>query len=122
MIIHEAAEMYLENILILSRQNNFVRSVDIANYMGYSKPTVSVIMKQFRENGYILTDENGYITLTAKGKEIADRIYGRHRFLTKFLCMVGVDKETAAADACKMEHDLSDSTIDCMKKYYDIHK
>lgn len=121
MKMHEAAEMYLETIEVLSRRIKNVRSVDIANEMNYSKPTVSVVMKEFREDGYIDVDGNGYITLTEKGKEIAERIYDRHEWIAKFLMSLGVDKETATIDACKMEHDISDQTFDCMKKHYQKH-
>ena len=94
-----------------------MRSIDIVNEMGYSKPSISVAMKRLRENGYIDMDEEGFITLNPSGKAIAERIYARHRWLTKFLVTLGVSEKTAAIDACKMEHDLSDETFECIKAH-----
>lgn len=121
MQIHEAAEMYLETILVLSQNSNQVRMIDVAAKMGYSRPTVSVKLKEFRENGYIYTDGNGYITLTEKGLAIAEKTYTRHRCITEFLTAIGVSPAVAAADACKMEHDISDETFECMKAHYKKH-
>ena len=112
MQIHESAEDYLETILVLHRRLGRVRSIDIVNELGYSKPSVSVAMKRLRENGYIAMDENGYIELKPAGWEIAQRIYTRHYLLTQFLQKLGVSAETAAADACKIEHDLSEETFE----------
>ncbi len=112
MQIHESAEDYLETILELTERMGQVRSIDIVNELGYSKPSVSVAMKRLRENGYIEVDRNGYITLTPPGREIAQRIANRHRLLTRFLVALGVNENTASADACKMEHDLSDETFE----------
>lgn len=119
MIIKESAEMYLETILVLSQQTPTVRMVDIANKMNFSKPSVSVFLKDLRNNGYVSSDDNGVISLTEKGRAIAERIYDRHRLLTKLLVAIGVDEETASSDACKMEHHISDKTYDCLKKHYD---
>lgn len=112
MQIHESAEDYLETILQLTEQQGQVRSIDIVNALGYSKPSVSVAMKRLRENGYISVSRDGCITLNPPGLAIAQRIVNRHRLLTRFLVALGVSEETASADACKMEHDLSDETFD----------
>ena len=106
MQIKESAEDYLEKILILSNKNSLVRSIDIVNYMKLSKPSVSVAMKKLRENGYILMDNDGYITLTKEGKKIAEKIYERHMFITKWLQDLGVPEEIASSDACKIAHPL----------------
>ncbi len=117
MVIHQSAEDYLEVIHVLKQRLGMVRSIDIVNELHYKKPSVSVAMKKLRENGYILTDADGYITLTELGQEVADRIYERHQVLTSILTALGVSQETAAADACKLEHDLSQETFDCLKAY-----
>lgn len=121
MEIHESAEDYLETILMLKEQRGQVRSIDIVNEMGYSKPSISVAMKHLRENGYIRMDTDGYITLTNPGMEIAQRIYTRHKLLTKFLVSLGVSEKNAAADACKIEHDLSDETFEKIKEHAKKH-
>ena len=118
MQIKESAEDYLEKILILSNKNSLVRSIDIVNYMKLSKPSVSVAMKKLRENGYILMDNDGYITLTEEGKKIAEKIYERHMFITKWLQDLGVPEEIASSDACKIEHVLSEETFDAIKEKY----
>ena len=118
MQIKESAEDYLEKILILSNKNSLVRSIDIVNYMKVSKPSVSVAMKKLRENGYILMDNDGYITLTKEGKKIAEKIYERHMFITKWLQDLGVPEEIASSDACKIEHVLSVETFDAIKEKY----
>lgn len=115
--IHESAEDYLERILMLSKKMSKVRSIDIAVDMNYSKPSISRAIKNLKENGYINVDANGNITLTEKGLEIANRIFERHTILTKIFVALGVSKETAASDACKVEHDLSQETFDALKKY-----
>lgn len=117
MNIYESAEDYLESILMLRERLGMVRSIDIVNQLGYSKPSVSVAMKRLRENGYIEMDGEGYITLTDAGHEIALKIYNRHRLLTHFLVQLGVSEETAAADACKIEHDLSEETFQKIKEH-----
>ena len=117
MKIHESAENYLEAILRLREANGMVRSIDIANHLGFSKPSVSVAMKKLRESGYIAMDEDGLISLCPAGEEIARRIYERHQLLTKFFTRLGVDPEVAAADACKVEHDLSEETFQKIKEH-----
>ena len=115
MRIKESAENYLETILMLKNKNGSVRSIDIANELGVSKPSVSVAMKAFREEGYITVDENGGISLTEKGKEIADRMYERHEIIASVLMKIGVSKETAYEDSCKIEHDISNETFEKIK-------
>ena len=116
--IHESAENYLETILILHNRLGMVRSIDIATELGFSKPSVSVFMKNLRENGYILVDKDGYITLTDTGRAIADKIYERHQMIAEILMALGVDEETAYLDSCKIEHDISDKSFECMKQHY----
>lgn len=111
MVIHESAEDYLESILVLQKQLGQVRSIDIVNKLGYSKPSVSIAMKKLRENGYISMSSDGLITLNDEGLAIAQRVYGRHTTLTRLFTLFGVSPETAALDACKVEHDLSDETF-----------
>lgn len=120
-VIHESAEDYLERILILTEKNGNVRSIDIANDMKFSKPSISVAMKKLRENGYIDMDEGGFITLRPAGREIAERIYARHKLFTKMLIGVGVDPVTAADEACRIEHDMSEDTFEKLKSYYETH-
>lgn len=121
MNIHESAEDYLEAILILRERQGAVRSIDVVHQLALTKPSVSVAMKRFRENGYIEMDADGFITLLPPGEEIAQRIYGRHKLLTRFLMALGVSEEVAAADACKMEHDLSDETFEKIKAHAREH-
>lgn len=117
MKIQEAAENYLECILIIGKEKGQVRSVDVAHRLQVTKPTVSITMKQFRENGYVETDEKGILTLTEKGREIAERIYERHVVLTELLLSLDVDEETAREDACRMEHDISEITFTRIKEH-----
>ena len=105
MNIHESAEDYLEAILKLREDHGMVRSIDIVHELGFSKPSVSIAMRNLRENGYIHMDDDGYITLLPPGEEIAQRIYDRHKLLTQVFIQLGISPETAAADACKVEHD-----------------
>jgi Mn-dependent DtxR family transcriptional regulator len=121
MKIHASAENYLESILILQMQNGYVRSVDIANSLGFSKPSVSVAMKQLKENRYITVSGDGRITLTETGMKIASRMYVRHTLLTKILMKLGVDEETARNDACRIEHVISDTSFEMIKKAYQDH-
>ena len=121
MNIYESAEDYLEAILILRERQGTVRSIDVVHQLELTKPSVSVAMKRFRENGYIEMDSDGFITLLPPGEEIAQRIYGRHKLLTRFLVRLGVSEETAAADACKMEHDLSEETYSKIKEHAARH-
>lgn len=116
MKIHESAENYLETILMIKNKKGAVRSIDIANELDFSKPSVSVAMKNLRENGYIEVDKSGYITLLEKGKEIAETIYERHTTLSKWLISLGVDQNTAVEDACKIEHVISAESFDAIKK------
>lgn len=122
MVIHESAEDYLESILILQEQSGQVRSIDIVNRLGFSKPSVSIAMKKLRENGYVLMAGDGTITLTACGMEIASRVYGRHKLLTELFVLLGVGADQAAADACRVEHDLSQETMDRIQDFIDSRK
>ncbi len=117
MNINESAENYLETILILSQRLPVVRSVDIASEMNYKKSSISVAMKNLRENGYITVNESGFISLTDKGHEIADMIYERHTFITDWLTSLGIDETTAAKDACRMEHVISPESFAAIKQY-----
>ena len=116
MKIQESAENYLETILILKNKNGAVRSIDIANELGFSKPSVRVAMKNLRENGYIEVDSSGYITLLDSGRQIAEKIYERHTTLSKWLVSLGVDAKTAAEDACRIEHIISSESFEAIKK------
>ena len=116
MKIQASAENYLETILILKNKNGAVRSIDIANELGFSKPSVSVAMKNLRENGYIEVDSSGYITLLDSGRQIAEKIYERHTTLSKWLVSLGVDAKTAAEDACRIEHIISSESFEAIKK------
>ena len=111
MQIHQSAEDYLETILMLTQRMGRVRSIDVVNELGFTKASVSIAMKKLRENGYIAVDGEGNLTLLAPGREIAERIYSRHRLLTHFFMQLGVDEKTAAEDACKAEHILSPHSI-----------
>lgn len=117
MRIQESAENYLEAILAITRKNGSVRSIDVANHLGVSKPSVSVAMKSFREDGYIVVHTSGDITLTPKGMEIAEKIFERHQIIAKALIALGVDEETAFEDSCKIEHDISTETFEKLKAY-----
>ena len=114
MSLQESGEMYLETILVLSQRTGFVRAIDIGEEMGYSKPSVSRAVGILRQGGYIHVAEDGGITLTESGQAVAEKIYERHRLLTSFLVKLGVDEKTAAEDACKMEHDISQKTFDAI--------
>lgn len=114
---NESSENYLETILILSKRLPVVRSVDIAEEMNFKKSSISVAMKNLRENGYIKVNESGFISLTEKGREIADMIYERHTFLSGWLIALGIDEKTAVEDACRMEHDISRESFAAIKKY-----
>ena len=115
--VHESGEMYLEAILVLSQKNGFVRSVDVSEYLGYSKPSVSRAVGILRSGGYILVEKDGALTLTDAGRDIACKILERHTVLTKLLVRLGVSQETAAADACKMEHAMSDESFEAIKRH-----
>lgn len=117
MSVHESGEMYLEAILVLSKKNGFVRSIDVSEYLGYSKPSVSRAMGILRGGEYIVMDKDGSITLTDSGLAIAEKIFERHTVLTRLLTMLGVSEETAAADACKLEHSISDESFEAIKRH-----
>ena len=117
MSIHESGEMYLETIHVLLQKNGSVRSIDISEYMGYSKPSISRAVGLLKKGGYIVVDEDGYITLTESGENVAMKIYERHTVLSKMLISLGVDPETAAEDACRLEHAISDESFEAIKKF-----
>ena len=117
MNVHESAENYLETILVLSLKGGQVRSIDIVNELEYSKPSVSVAMKNLRTQGYIVMDDDGFITLTREGRKIADTMYERHVAISDWLMFLGVDKKTALNDACKMEHTMSEKSFLAIKKH-----
>ena len=117
MRLQESGEMYLETILILSQRGKGVRAVDVGEYMGFSKPSVSRAMGLLKSGGYVRLDENGFLVLTELGKEVAGKTYERHKVLSAFFTDIGVDPETAVQDACKIEHDISDETFQAMKRY-----
>lgn len=119
MKIQESAEDYLESILIIGEKKEHVRAIDIVNHLGISKPSVSVYLKNLRENGYVNINDKGHLSLTKSGLEIAEKIYERHKILSSILINLGVNEDTAYKDACKIEHDLSDETFDVIKKYYE---
>lgn len=116
MKMQESPEDYLEAILVLSRELGNVRSIDVANHLGYSKPSISVAMKRLRENGYIALDDSGHLILTGSGLAIALNIYEKHLVLTQFLISIGVDEEIAKKDACRMEHVISDESFEKIKQ------
>ena len=116
MKIQESAEDYLEAILMIFERKGNVRSIDIANELEYSKPSVSIAMKNLRENGYIVMDKDGYITLTDKGREVAERVYERHKLISEGLIKLGVDPRIAEDDACRIEHVISVETFEAIKK------
>lgn len=115
MTIQESGEMYLESILILSKKKNYVRSVDVSEYMNYSKPSVSRAVNLLRDGGYLNIDQSGHLTLTELGREIAEKIYDRHTYISAFFVALGVDPETATEDACRIEHVISDASFQAIK-------
>ena len=117
MAIQESGEMYLETIYVLSKKNGQVRSIDISEHMGYSKPSVSRAMGLLKEGGYITIDKEGFITLTGAGLEVAEKIYERHTILSNLLVALGVSPETAAEDACRIEHAISDESFEAIKQH-----
>ena len=121
MKIQESAEDYLETILVLRNTKGRVRSIDIVNEMGYSKPSISIAMRKLRESGHVNMDNEGYITLTESGMEIATTIYERHKLLTQWLIQLGVDEITAREDACRMEHAISDESFEKIKAHAVAH-
>ena len=121
MTVRESGEMYLEAILVLAKKG-YVRSIDVSEYLGYSKPSVSRAMGILREGGYILMEKDGAITLTDSGKKLAETIYERHTVLSELLIRLGVDEKTATDDACRIEHVISDESFQAIKQYYYQHK
>ena len=117
MRLHESGEMYLETILLLSKKNAAVRSIDVAEHMGFSKPSVSRAIGLLKNAGYVNVDKNGFLTLTESGAEIAGGIYEKHELLTSFFQKIGISPETAERDACRIEHIISDETFDCIKAH-----
>ncbi len=121
MKVLEAGENYLETILMLNKQNNNeTRAIDVTNALGFSKPTVSVMLKHLRESGYVTVNSKGHLSLTDEGLKIANKVYEKHIVITEALIKIGVSHDTAYKDACKIEHDISDETLEKLKKY--LHK
>ena len=119
MPLQESGEMYLETILLLSKKNPRVRSIDVGEHMGFSKPSVSRAIGLLKSGGYVNMDKDGYLTLTDAGEEVAQKIYERHELLSGFLIALGVSEKTASADACKIEHHIRDESFAAIKKYVD---
>ncbi len=118
MAITEAVENYLETILILSQKQPDVHAIDICSYLGYSRPTVSIILKKMKDEGLVTVDDDNHIRLTDAGRHVAERIYDRHNVLTKLFILLGVSRDVASEDACKVEHDISDETFAMLKSHY----
>ncbi len=121
MRLQESGEMYLETIYMLSKQMNIVRSIDVVEHMGYSKPSVSRAVSLLKQGGYVIMEDNGNLLLTDAGREIGEKIYTRHRVLTQLLVRLGVDEKIAAEDACKMEHAISDATFDALLRHMETY-
>ena len=121
MHLQESGEMYLEAILVLSQRGKPVRSIDVSEYLGYTKPSVSRAMSLLRSGGYVEVDRNNYLTLTEEGSKVAERIYERHRVLAKLFMDLGVSSETAVEDACRIEHVISDETFSAIKRHSEIY-
>jgi Mn-dependent DtxR family transcriptional regulator len=119
--IQKSAEDYLEAMLMMKEQHGYIRSVDVAEQLGVTKPSVSYATKRLRENGYITMDRSGFITLSETGMEIADRMYSRHKALTEFFISIGVNPQTAREDACKIEHDISQETFDALCEHARVY-
>ena len=119
MHLQESGEMYLETILILSKKGKGVRSIDVGEYMGYSKPSVSRAIGLLKNGGYVTSDADGFLSLTDEGREAAEKIYERHTLLSELLMRLGVDAQTAAADACKIEHVISEVSFEALKRHAD---
>ena len=122
MALQESGQMYLETILVLTKQQSYVRAVDIGEHMGFSKPSVSRAVGLLKSGGYIVVNDDGSIHLTEVGREVAEKIYERHTILTEWLTHIGVDAVTASEDACKLEHHLSDATFAALKHYIEAQK
>lgn len=121
MQIKESGEDYLEAILILSQKQESVRATDICNYFGYARASVSVVLKNFRQDGYVTVDENKVISLTEKGRAIAERMYDRHQTISNIFMQLGVPEDIAKKDACRVEHYISNETYDAMKRHFNEH-
>lgn len=117
MALHESAEMYIETIYRLSQRSSYVRSVDVAESMGYSKPSVSRAVSLLRQGGYLIMDENGFLTLTDQGMQVARKVFERHTVLSRVLTSMGVEEDVAARDACRIEHVISDESFNAIKRY-----
>lgn len=122
MSLYESGEMYLESIYVLTREGKDVRAIDVCEYMGYSKPSVSRALGILKNSGHVLVDRNGHLTLTAEGEAVAQKIYERHKILTEVLVMIGVTPEVASDDACKIEHHISDESFEAIKKHMNTKK
>ena len=116
MSLYESGEMYLESILVLTRQGKSIRAIDLCEYMGYSKPSVSRALGILKKSGHVQVDKSGHLSLTDDGKIVAEKIYERHKILTEFLIKIGVSLETASDDACKIEHHISDESLNAIKR------
>ena len=117
MRLQESGEMYLETIYVLSKQSNLVRSIDVVEHLGYSKPSVSRAVGLLKQAGYLIVEDTGNLLLTDAGRAVGEKIYARHKLLTEMLVRIGVDRQTAAEDACKMEHAISDTTFEALRKH-----
>ena len=117
MHLQESGEMYIESIYVLNKRMGNVRSIDICEHLGYSKPSVSRAMSLLKKGGFVEVDQNGYLNLTDAGREVAEKMYQRHTVLSELLMRIGVDEKTAIDDACKIEHHISDISFDAIKKY-----
>ena len=117
MSLYESGQMYLETIYVLSRQQNFVRAIDVSEHMGYSKPSVSRAVGLLKQGGYLTVEDSGNLLLSEEGKQIAQKIYARHKLLTELLTRIGVSADIASEDACKMEHVISDETFEAIRKH-----
>lgn len=122
MSLHQSGEDYLEAILTLKQEKGMVRSIDVAQHLGYSKPSISRAMSILKASGHITMEKDGHLELTAEGEAVARSIYERHRFLTQWLVRLGVSQETAEEDACKIEHNISDETFQCLKRHAEANK
>ncbi|MBO5453959.1 MAG: metal-dependent transcriptional regulator [Clostridia bacterium] len=122
MRINESSENYLETILVLKNKKGSVRSIDVANELGFTKASVSVAMKRFVEDGFVVRDESGNLTLTPKGIEVAEKVYERHKVLSELFITIGVDEETALEDSCRIEHCLSDITFEKIKEHIEVFR
>ena len=122
MNLQESGQMYLETILVLTKSNSCVRAVDVGEYMGFSKPSVSRALGLLKKGGYVTADADGFLSLTDKGRDVAMKMYERHKLLTEFLTELGVSEKTASVDACKIEHHLSDESFEAIKRHAMAYK